>query len=102
MQDQLTLRAAKLADIGQVDDLLARSYPRLLRPDYPPSMLVLALPLITKAQPALLRSGRYFVVEDGDRVVAAGGWKESGFFLTGWKEFELGRLGLADRSKGSG
>ena len=74
MQDQLTLRAAKLADIGQVDDLLARSYPRLLRPDYPPSMLVLALPLITKAQPGLLRSGRYFVVEDGDRVVAAGGW----------------------------
>ena len=77
MQDQLTLRAAKLADIGQVDDLLARSYPRLLRPDYPPSMLVLALPLITKAQPGLLRSGRYFVVEDGDRVVAAGGWTET-------------------------
>ena len=58
MQDQLTLRAAKLADIGQVDDLLARSYPRLLRPDYPPSLPVLALPLIPKATPGLCRPGR--------------------------------------------
>ena len=58
-----------------VDALLARSYPVLLKPDYPPSVLVLALPIIARAQPRLIGSGRYFVVEDAaGTIVGAGGW----------------------------
>lgn len=58
-----------------MDRLLARSYPRLLRPDYPPSVMVTALPLITRAQPGLLASGRFFLAEAEDGgLLGAGGW----------------------------
>jgi GNAT superfamily N-acetyltransferase len=54
---------------------LSRSYPRLLAADYPPSIMVLAVPIIARARPELLASGRYFLAVDAtDRVVAAGGW----------------------------
>ena len=75
MAETLTLRTATLADVAAVDTLLARSYPRLLKADYPPSIMVLALPLISRAQPHLLGSGSYYVVETEDgAVVGAGGW----------------------------
>jgi GNAT superfamily N-acetyltransferase len=75
MQQALTLRRAVPADLSAVDDLLARSYPRLLAADYPPSIMVMAVPIIARARPELLASGRYFVVEDNaGRVLAAGGW----------------------------
>ncbi|MBO9449264.1 GNAT family N-acetyltransferase [Tropicibacter sp. R16_0] len=62
-------------DLAVVDALLARSYPKLLKEDYPPSVLVTALPLISRAQPALLTSGTYYLVEtDGRRILGAGGW----------------------------
>ncbi|QYK40549.1 MAG: GNAT family N-acetyltransferase [Paracoccaceae bacterium] len=70
----LTVRTARPADLAAVDLLLSRSYPRLLADDYPPSVLVTALPLISRAQPGLLASGRYFVVMAGDRVAGAGGY----------------------------
>ena len=70
----LTLRRTTFADLAAVDALLATSYPRLLAPDYPPSTLVMALPIISRARPELLTSGRYFVVLDGTQVVGAGGW----------------------------
>lgn len=55
--------------------LLKRSYPRLLRPDYPPSVMVTALPLIARARPELLASGRYFLAEAEDgSLLGAGGW----------------------------
>lgn len=69
-----TVRTATRADITEIDTLLARSYPRLLKPDYPPSVLVTAIPRISRAQPSLVVSGTYFVVLGGDRVVGAGGW----------------------------
>jgi GNAT superfamily N-acetyltransferase len=75
MDPSLTLRAATPADLAAVDALLARSYPRLLAPDYPPSVLVTALPLISRARPELLASGTYYVVEDGaGDILGAGGW----------------------------
>jgi GNAT superfamily N-acetyltransferase len=75
MTPTLILRRAVPDDLSAVDALLARSYPRLLAPDYPPSILVLAIPRIVRAQPALLASGTYFLAEDGTgRLVAAGGW----------------------------
>jgi GNAT superfamily N-acetyltransferase len=72
----LTIRPATLRDIGAVDLLLRRSYGPLLRADYPPSALVLALPVMARAQPRLLASGRYFLAEDEGAVLGAGGWSE--------------------------
>jgi GNAT superfamily N-acetyltransferase len=61
--------------MAAVDALLARSYPRLLKPDYPPSVLVTALPIISRARPELLASGTYFLAEAEDgAVIGAGGW----------------------------
>ncbi|MCU0911240.1 MAG: GNAT family N-acetyltransferase [Rhodobacteraceae bacterium] len=75
----LTLRTATVADIGAVDSLLARSYPRLLKADYPPSVMVTAVPLISRARPDLVASGRYYLAEDADgRLLGAGGWSIRG------------------------
>lgn len=70
----ITIRPAALADLDAVDRLLQESYPRLLKADYPPSVLVTALPRMTKAQPALLKSGTYYVAEGEGRLLGAGGW----------------------------
>jgi GNAT superfamily N-acetyltransferase len=72
-----TVRTATGADIAGVDALLARAYPRLLKAAYAPSVLVTALPLISRAQPALVTSGRYFVVEEGGAVIGAGGYSRA-------------------------
>lgn len=75
MDTTLTLRRARPDDLDQVDRLLRASYPQLLKADYPPSVMVLALPLISKARPELLASGRYFLAETEDgAIVGAGGW----------------------------
>jgi GNAT superfamily N-acetyltransferase len=75
MTDLPTLRPSIRADLAAVDALLAHSYPRLLAADYPPSVLVTALPLIARARPELLTSGTYRVAVDVDgEIVAAGGW----------------------------
>ena len=75
MDRTITLRRARPSDLGAVELLLKRSYPRLLRPDYPPSVMVTALPLIVRARPELLASGRYFLAEAEDgTLVGAGGW----------------------------
>ncbi|TNC73061.1 GNAT family N-acetyltransferase [Rubellimicrobium roseum] len=70
----LTIRRATPEDISAVDALLARSYGPLLRADYPPSTLVLALPRMARAQPALFRFGRYFLAEEGRHLLGSGGW----------------------------
>jgi GNAT superfamily N-acetyltransferase len=72
--DDLTLRRAVPADLGAVDALLARSYPRLLAADYPPSVLVTAVPIIARARPELLASGRYYLLWQGARLLGAGGF----------------------------
>ncbi len=75
MARTLTLRPATPADLAAVDLLLSRSYPRLLAADYPPSVMVTALPIISRARPELLASGRYFVAVDAEgRILGAGGW----------------------------
>jgi len=78
MAEDLTLRPANAADLASVDTLIGASYRALLKRDYPPSVLVTALPLIARANPALLRSGSYYLTEDSEgRVLAAGGWSRS-------------------------
>ncbi len=75
----VVIRTARKTDLAAVDALLARSYPRLLKRDYPPSVLVTALPLISRAQPALLASGTYYVAQTGQgELVGAGGWTRDG------------------------
>ena len=74
MDGHSTIRPAKRQDLAAVDALLSRSYPALLKADYPPSVLVTAIPLISRANPSLVMSGTYFVIEAGDEILGAGGW----------------------------
>lgn len=75
MRDDLTVRATTDRDLAAVDALLARAYPRLLKPDYPPSVLVTALPIISRARPELLSCGTYYLAEtNAGAVIGAGGW----------------------------
>ena len=76
--DSITLRRSTPADLAALDLLYARSYPALVRDDYPPSTLVLALPLLARAQPRLLASGSFYVAEADGVPVGAGGWSWSG------------------------
>ncbi len=70
----VSIRPATIQDIEPVDGLLSVSYPKLLKSDYAPSTMVTALPLISRAQPALVTCGTYFVLEEGGAMHAAGGW----------------------------
>ena len=74
-----TLRRAEPADLAALDALYARSYPKLLKADYPPSIMVTIVPLIARAKPWLVASGRFFVVADAaGRVLGAGGYSLAG------------------------
>ncbi|MGR3758674.1 GNAT family N-acetyltransferase [Roseobacteraceae bacterium NS-SX3] len=68
------IRTSRAADLGAIDTLLARSYPKLLKADYPPSVLVTALPRLSRAQPALVGCGTYYVAEERGKILGAGGW----------------------------
>ncbi|WP_224825824.1 GNAT family N-acetyltransferase [Cognatishimia sp. MH4019] len=73
------IRTATPGDLGAVDRLLRRSYPKLLKADYPPSTLVLALPGMIKARPSLMACGTYYVAEgDNGQLLGAGGWTRKG------------------------
>jgi GNAT superfamily N-acetyltransferase len=75
----LSVRTAARADLGAIDALLARSFPRLLKDDYPPSVRVLAVPRFSCVNPRLVASGRYYVAVTGEgRVIGAGGWSWRG------------------------
>jgi ribosomal protein S18 acetylase RimI-like enzyme len=79
MTDQITIRPTRADDLAAVDALLAASYPILLKPDYPPSVLVTAIPLISRARPELLRCGSYYLAQDAQgQVLAAVGWTQGG------------------------
>lgn len=69
------LRTASPDDRAAVSDLLGQSYRVLMADAYPADLLELALPLITKANPVLLASGRYGLIEDeAGQLLACGGW----------------------------
>jgi GNAT superfamily N-acetyltransferase len=73
--ETIAIRVTDVGDIAAIDALLARSYPALLRNDYPPSVVVTAVPLIARARPELMTCGTYYVAEDiAGRALAAGGW----------------------------
>ncbi|MEQ3711548.1 GNAT family N-acetyltransferase [Tateyamaria sp.] len=70
----MLIRPSTMDDLAAVDALLARTYPKLLKADYPPSVLVTALPIISRARPELLVCGTYYVAEDNGAILGAGGW----------------------------
>lgn len=73
----ITLRTASHADLAAIDRLLSQSYTRLLKGCYPPSVQVTAIPIIARANPALVTGGTYYVAEAGDLILGAGGWTRS-------------------------
>lgn len=71
----IAIRTASLDDLSALDHLFARSYMRLLAPDYEPSVLMTAVPVMARAQPDLLRSGLFFVAHTQEgAIMGAGGW----------------------------
>lgn len=75
MKAHYRVRVAVPLDRVAVDALLEASYPVLMRDSYDPAALAGALPAMTKANPVLLSSGRYYLAETGEGVaVGCGGW----------------------------
>jgi GNAT superfamily N-acetyltransferase len=71
----MRLRVATLEDAEAVESVLGPSYRLLMAQAYPPELLDRTLPAITRANPALLSSGRYYLVEAATGEPAGcGGW----------------------------
>ncbi len=69
------MRVATLSDAMGVGALLRASYPILMKSAYHEVLLAPALQLMTRANPALLASGTFYVAEAQDgSVVGCGGW----------------------------
>ena len=69
------LRVATIQDAEAVSELLRASYPRLMRSAYEEEVLSPALQVMTKANPSLLSSGKfYFAILPTGLVVGCGGW----------------------------
>ena len=70
-----TLRIATPEDQSPVSDLLNASYPSLMPSSYEEDVLAAALPIMTRANPALLSAGTYYVAQTkGGLIVGCGGW----------------------------
>ena len=72
---ELTVRIASPEDEAAVSRLLEASYPVLMRDGYDDAVLAAVLPLMTRANPALLACGTFYLAaEDDGRLVGCGGW----------------------------
>ena len=72
---EFAIRIAAPADEVAIGALLARSYQTRMAPHYAPDVIESALPLMTKANPALLRSQTYYVAQTrGGALIGCGGW----------------------------
>jgi GNAT superfamily N-acetyltransferase len=71
----MRLRVATPEDAEAVAAVLRPSYSELMAAAYPEALMTRALPLITRPNPGLLASGRYYLVEaeTGDPA-GCGGW----------------------------
>lgn len=69
------LRVAMPEDAQAVEAVLGPSYRELWAGTYPDALLARALPATTRANPGLLESGRYYLVETATGEAAGcGGW----------------------------
>lgn len=75
MATSVFLREAQPSDSDPIEVLLLASYSEHLKGAYAPSLLMVALPAIAKANPILLTSGTFFVAQDGPGpLLGCGGW----------------------------
>jgi N-acetylglutamate synthase-like GNAT family acetyltransferase len=71
---EFAVRRATVTDAGAIARVLARSYGVLYRGWYADDVLRTALPVMSRSNPTLIDSGRYFVAEADGQIVACGGW----------------------------
>ena len=74
MAEAISLRVATPEDAARVSAVLAASYGTLWQGAYAAEALAAVLPLVSRARPELLASGRYFLALNGEVLVAVGGW----------------------------
>ncbi len=75
MNKEFTIRLATLEDEDKVSALLKASYSVLMGPAYDKAMFSLALPVMARANPRLLKTTSYYVAEAADGLLAGcGGW----------------------------
>lgn len=76
--NSFSVRVAKPEDLDRVTAVLEASYPALTAAAYDASVMTPeALALMTRAQPALLASGTFYVAEtERGTVIGCGGWTE--------------------------
>ena len=70
----MQLRMAKIKDMDAISGLLERCYPVLMSEAYATDVLASALPIMMKANPQLIASGRFYLVENDELVIGCGGW----------------------------
>src|SRR3546814_12613659 len=73
-EHDVLIRLALPDDAAAVTAVLRASYPDLMAEAYDPELLALMLPTITRANPALLASGTYYLAEAEGEPGACGGW----------------------------
>ncbi len=75
MSAEFVVRVAAPRDDAPIGELLSVSYPELMASSYDQAVLAATLPFMTRAIPALLSSGTFYLAEGKDRrVVGCGGW----------------------------
>lgn len=75
MTARFVVRTACPDDADAVETLLGASYPTLMASGYDGDCLAKALPLMIRANPALLRAGTYYLaIDSGGRPIGCGGW----------------------------
>ncbi len=75
MSSQFLVRIATPDDSDAIGAVLTASYPALMSGSYTDAVMAATLPLMTKANPVLLDSGRFYIAfEPGGQAVGCGGW----------------------------
>lgn len=72
--NDLTIRPAALADLDMLSALIAASYATLDDGSYDRAQLKAAMPVMSKANPKLVESGRYFLAAADGIPAGCGGW----------------------------
>lgn len=70
----MQVRVANSTDIAGISALLQRCYPVLMGKAYTPEVLSVALPAMIEANPKLISTDRFYIVEQQQSVIGCGGW----------------------------
>jgi hypothetical protein len=72
---EMRIRIATLSDENSVSELLLASYSELMAREYDARALAAALPRMVRANPHLLASGTFYVVDGpAASIIGCGGW----------------------------